>query len=90
MGYSAYWAPSLFQDSYIDKNNPDNSSNITQLRATTNVHVKNVCVITWDDLGKFTIGGLADKFAQQAPLAFYLTETMVAPWKKGIVIVRTK
>lgn len=74
----------------MTKNDPDDSSDITQLRASTNGRAKNVRVVTWDDLGKFTIGGLAEKFARRAPLVFYLTEAMAAPRKKGVVMVRTK
>ncbi|KAF8057175.1 hypothetical protein FPV67DRAFT_1566211 [Lyophyllum atratum] len=46
--------------------------------------------VTWEDLGKFSIPTLAKKYKKRAPLTSYLTESMAAPRKNGMVIVRQR
>lgn len=90
------WATQLIgQQAYreicvLTRDDPNDPADVTQLCASTNGRAKNVQVVTWDHLGKFTIGGLADRFAKRAPLVFYLTEAMAAPRKNGVVKLRIK
>ncbi|KAF8074798.1 hypothetical protein FPV67DRAFT_1408246, partial [Lyophyllum atratum] len=44
----------------------------------------------WEDLGKFSIPALADKYKKRASLAWFLAESMAAPPKDSAVIVRVR
>ncbi|KII90232.1 hypothetical protein PLICRDRAFT_108509 [Plicaturopsis crispa FD-325 SS-3] len=73
----------------LSRNDPQDPTDRTQLRASTNGRRKtDVNVVTWDDLGKFSIPKLIERMSRRAPLSWALTEAMAAPRKKGVVVVR--
>lgn len=74
----------------LTKDDPTDPEDRTQLRASTNGRAKNVRVITWEDLGKFSIATLAEKYKKRAPLVWYLTESMAGTRKNGIIVVRER
>lgn len=49
-----------------DSNDPDFR---VQLRSKTNGRGKNVHVVTWDDLAKFSINNFCERYQRKAPLA---------------------
>lgn len=75
----------------LTKNDPKDPMDRTQLRATQNGHsTTTVPQVTWDDLGRFSIVQLVQKFKDRAPLVWFLTESMAGPRKKGVVVVRQR
>ena len=90
------WATQLVGDTVhyeigrLTRNDPDDLNDRTQLRASKNSRSKGAKLATWDDLGKFSITSLAAKYKQRAPLAWYLTESMTAPRKKGLIVTRVR
>jgi len=64
--------------------------NDAHLRASTNGRRSEdgVNLVTWEALGKFSIGGLCEKYKTRAPVCWYLTESMAALHKNGAVITK--
>ncbi|EDR04537.1 uncharacterized protein LACBIDRAFT_330448 [Laccaria bicolor S238N-H82] len=63
----------------------------TQLRASTNGRcMDRVNVVTWEALGRFSISALCEKYKARAPVSWYLTESMTASRKNGIVILKKR
>ena len=61
------------------------------LRASTNGrHPDHVNLVTWEALGKFSIASLIEKYKARAPVSWYLTESMAASRKRGIVILKKR
>jgi len=59
------------------------------LQASTNGQcADHVNLVTWEALGKFSIAGLCKKYKTRAPVSWYLTESMTASCKNGIVILK--
>ncbi|KAJ7470888.1 hypothetical protein FB451DRAFT_1135186 [Mycena latifolia] len=66
----------------------DDPDSRTHVRATTNGRKEGAKVATWDHM-KFTIQGLVDQYRAEE-LVWYLTESMAAPRKKGVVVIRKR
>jgi hypothetical protein len=65
--------------------------NISHLRASTNGrHPDRVNLVTWEALGRFSIPVLCEKYKTRAPVSWYLTESMSASRKNGIVILKKR
>ena len=47
-------------------------------------------LVTWEALGKFSIVALIEKYNARAPVSWYLTESMAASRKRGIVILKKR
>ncbi|KAJ7815078.1 hypothetical protein B0H14DRAFT_2375595 [Mycena olivaceomarginata] len=73
----------------LARKNRDDSESRTHIRASTNGKDPNARVVSWEDT-HFTIEGLAQKYATNAELVWYLTECMAAPRKKGVVVIRKR
>ena len=59
-----------------------------QLCALTNGRTDTARVATWEDFGKFDIEQIGNKYKKQAPLTYFITESMAGPRSKnGKVIV---
>ncbi|KAJ7321910.1 hypothetical protein DFH08DRAFT_712721 [Mycena albidolilacea] len=69
----------------LARKNRDDSESRTHIRASTNGKDPNARVVSWED-----IEGLAQKYATNAELVWYLTECMAAPRKKGVVVIRRR
>ena len=64
---------------------------ITHLRASTNGHRPDrVNLVTWEALGRFSIAALCEKYKARAPVSWYLTESMTASRKNGIIILKKR
>lgn len=85
VGKMAHWE--ILNLTNEDSNEPDYA---TQLRASMNRCAKNVQVVSWDHLGKFTVNGLSNVFKRWASVVFYLTEAMAAPTKHSVVQLQMK
>ncbi|KAJ7343047.1 hypothetical protein DFH08DRAFT_703611 [Mycena albidolilacea] len=57
------------------------------LRATTNGHVTNADIMTWEDT-EFMLQALARQYQDEDPFVWYMTECFMASRKKGKVIVK--
>ena len=65
--------------------------NITHLQASTNGHCPDRAnLVTWEALGRFSIAALCEKYKAHAPVSWYLTESMTASCKKGIIILKKR
>ena len=62
------------------------------LRASTNGRLSDdtVNLVTWEALGKFNIAALCEKYKARAPVSWYLTESMTASRKNGVVIIKRR
>jgi len=61
----------------------------THLRASTNGHrLDHVNLVTWEALGRFSMAALCKKYKAHAPVSWYLTESMTACRKNGIIILK--
>ncbi|KIK04134.1 hypothetical protein K443DRAFT_130972 [Laccaria amethystina LaAM-08-1] len=80
--------PSLFSwATNLVVNHDDN----VHLRASTNGRCADpVNLVTWEALRKFSIAGLCKKYKSHAPVSWYLTESMMASCKNGIVILKKR
>lgn len=59
------------------------------LRASTNGRKENAEVLEWEDT-EFTIQGLADEYRNEDEVIWYLTESMTASRKNGVVVMRAR
>ncbi|KAJ7847450.1 hypothetical protein B0H14DRAFT_2357176 [Mycena olivaceomarginata] len=74
----------------LTHNDPDDPTDITQLRASTNGRAKNIRLATWDDLGRVSIPWMATTYKRRAPGIWYITECMAAPTVNKAIVVRTR
>ena len=64
---------------------------ITHFRASTNGRRPDCAnLVTWEALGRFSIAALCEKYKTRAPVSWYLTESMTASRKNGIVILKKR
>ena len=61
------------------------------LRASTNGRrPDSVNLATWETLGKFSITALCEKYKARAPVSWYLTESMAASRKNGVMVIKKR
>ena len=61
------------------------------LRASTNGHrPDHFKLVTWQALGKFSISALCEKYKARTPVSWYITESMAASRKGGVLIVKKR
>jgi hypothetical protein len=71
----------------LTHDDPDDPLDRVQLRASTNGRGTGH-VVTRDDIGRFSIKRLQEKYDKCAPLPMFLTQSMAAPHRNGTVYVR--
>ncbi|KAJ7202176.1 hypothetical protein C8J57DRAFT_1019963, partial [Mycena rebaudengoi] len=71
----------------LTHDDPNDPLNRVQLRASTNGRGTGH-VVTRDDIGRFSIKRLQEKYDKRAPLPMFLTQSMAAPHRNGTVYVR--
>jgi hypothetical protein len=74
----------------LTKNDPADPTDTTQMRTSTNSRVSGI-VADWETLVEnLSIPKLAAKYERRGTIAWYLTEMMAAPMKRGVVVLRQR
>ncbi|KAJ7661642.1 hypothetical protein B0H17DRAFT_953624 [Mycena rosella] len=76
---------------YLTKNDPDDPTDTTQMRASTNGRNPTGSVAEWEKLtDNLSIPKIANKYAMRANVPWYLSEMMSAPTKGGAIVIRQR